>query len=308
METIEKKSKSLFEGPQSYRVLQEFNSGNSHLNVSYELSLFHKEKEGTYQLPTLIIPRGPCQLDVTVNKQKQYSIGQDHILIIPAESEVHIFCKSSMYDTLFLKPTTALLEKVLETYPTTVEKKFKQLLLSPLKFNRTNWLDEVIHRYFFERVVSRANENEATRFLETEIFKEIYFVATKEGEVSAGFTRNAHLCDVTQRAIEFMENHLFDKLTIKDLAKQAKASESTLLRAFKNDLSIPPFKYLRLRRLDEAMKLLKHENVHVGDVATLLGYESFSAFSEAFKERFGVVPSSYQKPRQQRRKEGDALH
>jgi AraC-like DNA-binding protein len=290
-----KKLKSYDDGPQSYRILQEFHSGDGSLNIDYELSLFYPNKELSFNAPTLLIPRGPCQVELRSSRGKVFNINQDNMIVLPPSAEFSVICKSSIFDCLVLQPKLDLNEKVLEAYPSIIRPHYDKLMQNTTVFSRTNWLDEIIHRYFFERVVSGSQGNDATNFLETEIFKEVYFVATKEGEVSAGYTQNAHLSSVTQRAIEFMENHLFDKITIKDLAKQSKASESTLLRAFKHDLSIPPFKYLRLRRLDEAMKLLRHENIHVGDVANLLGYESFSAFSEAFKERFGVVPSSCHK-------------
>src|SRR5262252_7141449 len=41
---------------------------------------------------------------------------------------------------------------------------------------RTVWIHEIVHRYVFERYVLGQHDNLATRFLETEILKEVYFL------------------------------------------------------------------------------------------------------------------------------------
>ena len=48
---------------------------------------------------------------------------------------------------------------------------------------------------------------------------------------------------------------------------------------------------MRARRLDESLLLLKSKRYAVGEVATMVGYKNFAAFSQAFRARFGVKPS-----------------
>ncbi|MBY0384953.1 helix-turn-helix transcriptional regulator, partial [bacterium] len=56
---------------------------------------------------------------------------------------------------------------------------------------------------------------------------------------------------------------------------------------------ITPYVYIKNRRLEESLRLLKSGQHTVADVALLVGYESFGAFSEAFKEKYGSSPSTY---------------
>jgi AraC-like DNA-binding protein len=80
-------------------------------------------------------------------------------------------------------------------------------------------------------------------------------------------------------------------MTIAKLSKVAGVSSSALARRFKSEVGQPPYKFIKSRRLDEAHRLLSHGNLNIGEVAGLIGYESHSAFSEAFKRKFGTSPS-----------------
>jgi AraC-like DNA-binding protein len=50
---------------------------------------------------------------------------------------------------------------------------------------------------------------------------------------------------------------------------------------------------MQVRRLEEARRLIEAGTHAVGQVAVLVGYENFGAFSTAFKRQFGRSPSSF---------------
>ena len=95
---------------------------------------------------------------------------------------------------------------------------------------------------------------------------------------------------VIDRALNAIEGNLFSKFSLPKLANALDVSPSTLLRAFKKELGIAPSEYIQLRRLDEALVLLKGGEHTVSDVALLVGYEDLSAFTRAFRKRFGKTP------------------
>jgi AraC family transcriptional regulator len=98
---------------------------------------------------------------------------------------------------------------------------------------------------------------------------------------------------VTGRALRYIESNLFSKLALAAIAQQAFASPSTLLRQFRRDTGTTPYGYIKTRRLEEARRLIEAGRHPVGDVAMLVGYENFAAFSTAFKSHFGKAPSSF---------------
>jgi hypothetical protein len=59
--------------------------------------------------------------------------------------------------------------------------RFDDLLGTPRILPRTRWVDEVVQRYVFERIVCEKHGSMAALFLETEIAKEVFFL-TKERE------------------------------------------------------------------------------------------------------------------------------
>jgi AraC-like DNA-binding protein len=95
------------------------------------------------------------------------------------------------------------------------------------------------------------------------------------------------------RALDVLEEDLFASWTVSALAKRVHASESTLLRAFKRELGVAPSGYLRMRRLDEALLLVKAGRHSIGAIAERVGYATTAAFDHAFRGRFGSPPSAF---------------
>jgi AraC-like DNA-binding protein len=173
---------------------------------------------------------------------------------------------------------------------------FAAVLGAPRILPRTRWLDELVHRYVFERAVCEKHGSAAARFLETEIAKELYFVGKEQLEAQRPARARpsvVHEEDVlARRAREHIEDHLFDALRVADLARICHASESSLLRAFRRELGVAPIAYIRTRRLDEARLLLRAGRYTVGEVSTRVGYANVAAFTTAFRRRFGELPSA----------------
>lgn len=101
--------------------------------------------------------------------------------------------------------------------------------------------------------------------------------------------------EFSSRVIQIIERDLFKPIQIRDLAKLTGASSSSLAKKFRESTQYSPFAYIRSRRLEEAMKLIKTRNHSIGEVALKVGFENFGAFSEAFKAKFGQSPSFYKK-------------
>ena len=92
------------------------------------------------------------------------------------------------------------------------------------------------------------------------------------------------------RILDYMEAHLEEKLTNKQLADIAGYSEYHFLQLFKNHIGETVMEYLCRRRLLRAIDELVAGSKII-DVAFRFGFESHSAFSRAFKREFGFSPS-----------------
>ncbi len=171
-----------------------------------------------------------------------------------------------------------------------------RVVASPRLFARTRWVDEVVHRYLFERDVCAKETSQAALFLETELAKEVYFLGKEQlqGQGRASLAQDGG--DIVKRALAWMDERLFDPFSLQHLAHHCHTSESTLLRAFRRETGATPAAYLRERRLDEAHLLLQGDRWSVGEIARRVGYTNLAAFTSAFGRRFGIPPSAARAP------------
>jgi len=95
-----------------------------------------------------------------------------------------------------------------------------------------------------------------------------------------------------QLVLDHMEAHLGSKNSVPDLAKLARCTPDHFIRLFREATSTTPHQYLIERRLQRAVQMLS-DGERPSDVATSLGFYDASAFTRAFKRRFGVPPSKY---------------
>jgi AraC-like DNA-binding protein len=94
-------------------------------------------------------------------------------------------------------------------------------------------------------------------------------------------------------ALDFIEAHLAEPLTVDILAAQACLSPSAFSRVFRQMTDRSPYQYLKETRLDHARRLLVEGRVGVADVSCSVGYSSVSHFIKEFRSRFGVTPGDY---------------
>jgi AraC-like DNA-binding protein len=92
----------------------------------------------------------------------------------------------------------------------------------------------------------------------------------------------------------FIRQHHRDKLSVKQLARQAAMSPSHFAHRFRAVARVSPMRYLRQVRLDAARSLLLEHGSRVSQVAVEVGFESPAHFTREFKRRFGVAPSRSQ--------------
>lgn len=96
-------------------------------------------------------------------------------------------------------------------------------------------------------------------------------------------------------AIEYMENHLTDDITLGDIAESVHISAFHFQRAFSMMTGISPTEYLRNRRLSQAGAELANGGERVIDVALKYGYETSESFAKAFSRFHGFSPMQVRK-------------
>lgn len=90
-----------------------------------------------------------------------------------------------------------------------------------------------------------------------------------------------------------IENNLYNRLSVEQLAFICHMSLSKFKREFKKTFDDTPGRYIKHRRLMEAEKRLLTTNDSITEIAFSLGYVDVSTFSANFQEKFNISPSKY---------------
>lgn len=98
-----------------------------------------------------------------------------------------------------------------------------------------------------------------------------------------------------QTALDYMEEHLLEELSIEEIAKQANFSVFHFQRTFNVMADITVGEYIRRRRLTLAANELRKSTIKIIDVAHKYGYETPEAFSKAFRKQHGITPTQARK-------------
>lgn len=93
------------------------------------------------------------------------------------------------------------------------------------------------------------------------------------------------------KMIQYIENHLTEKIEYKELARIVGISEYNLQRIFMFLTNISLAEYIRKRRLSKAFEELRTTDIKVIDLAIKYKYDSAISFTRAFKNMFDITPS-----------------
>lgn len=98
--------------------------------------------------------------------------------------------------------------------------------------------------------------------------------------------------------VDFIEEHLTEKLDLTSLARYIGYSKYHLHRMFASVVGFPVHEYVQRRRLTEAARLLVFSEQTIMDIAFSAGYDTQQSFTKAFKTQFGHSPHEFRKKRE----------
>ena len=95
--------------------------------------------------------------------------------------------------------------------------------------------------------------------------------------------------------IDYIEEHYMLDINTATLSKKFCYSSEHFCRKFKEATGITPMTYLRVYRLEQALKLIKTNDYSIGEIACMCGFYDANYFSRCFKAHYGVPPRYYRK-------------
>ena len=112
----------------------------------------------------------------------------------------------------------------------------------------------------------------------------------QRGGLSERFgTTNSHVLG----AIELMQNHLSDTLTLEQLASLVDISTRQLNRMFMKTLGKTTMSFYRELKLEKSKVLLRNGRMSISEVSEGMGFSNPSHFSNSFTKLYGYSPKLY---------------
>lgn len=99
--------------------------------------------------------------------------------------------------------------------------------------------------------------------------------------------------ETVMEAKRYIDSRIDDAPSYKEIAEYVHVSISKLSKDFADFIGLPIHTYIIEQRLEKSTLLLAKDNLTISQVASLVGYNKSSNFTEAFRKKYGMTPSEY---------------
>lgn len=96
-------------------------------------------------------------------------------------------------------------------------------------------------------------------------------------------------------AITYVDNNLYNKITLKEFAGQFNMSPYHFCRVFEKHFNITPMKFVLLKKIDISKYMLTYTHDSIAAIAGNLGFADQSHFSKTFKGFLGKSPLEFRR-------------
>lgn len=96
-----------------------------------------------------------------------------------------------------------------------------------------------------------------------------------------------------RKIIEYIYDHLDEKLTVYELAEKAKLNVTYFSRLFKKETGQNVNEFVHEAKISTAENMLRYSEFSYSEIALSLGFSSQSAFITLFRSKTGMTPKKY---------------
>lgn len=153
-------------------------------------------------------------------------------------------------------------------------------------------VEQVVAERFFQIYTMMQNRNleDAYVIFKTEILiHEIFHILGQKIKSSIGIS------DEMKKIKDYLETHVSVSVTIDELSALIYRSPDYLIRHFREEFGMTPYKYFIEKKMEAAKTMLRDTSLSVKEIGELVGYEDAHYFSNVFRKESGIPPLQYRK-------------
>ena len=128
----------------------------------------------------------------------------------------------------------------------------------------------------------------------SEILSITLFVASEASRVLRNKTEIKRASDTVTRLIDYVNDHLFDEISLATISREFFLSQSQINRLFKVNTGSSLGQYVTAKRLLTARDRIR-SGIPASEACYTCGYNDYSAFYRAYTKHFGHAPSADRK-------------
>ncbi len=103
-----------------------------------------------------------------------------------------------------------------------------------------------------------------------------------------------HHSALVRACMEYIETHIVDKISLRDMAAEIGYTETYISRKFKSESGESLSDAINRQKIQLAKSVLKDSPIPISELSDRLGFASPSYFSSVFKKFTGITPVEYQ--------------
>ncbi len=101
--------------------------------------------------------------------------------------------------------------------------------------------------------------------------------------------------ELFDQIVAYIEEKIYEPLTVANICQHFSLSRSTLQLLFKNTVNQSPKKFISDMKLEKSCRMLRENKYTISEISLKLGYSSIHYFSNAFNQKYHISPSEYAK-------------
>lgn len=153
---------------------------------------------------------------------------------------------------------------------------------------------------YFEELIAIAEENSDNEQVYLKVSEILFKIILTLSEKAEQKQKASYVANIVKEALD---NSIYRKITIEEIAKEINFSKSQMTREFRKYYGVTPYKYLLDRKIDIAKQLLLSTSMRVSEISEALGFVDAYYFSDIFKTKTGLSPMAYKRAQLQKNEE-----